>query len=113
MAKGYGNGETTTHANSHINVAGTTYQNVGGDYVVDGAVEKGNRMTGHIGGAIKATSRQVTATYEGKQTNAGFSADIDLVVRTSSVIYTLFKIKLQPLIRSKGLSFASNIIFFS
>ena len=36
-----------------------------------------------------------------------------LTVRTSSVIYTLFKIKLQPLIRSKGLSFASNIIFFS
>ncbi|WP_410473288.1 hemagglutinin repeat-containing protein [Faucicola mancuniensis] len=79
MAKAYGNGETTTNANSHINVAGTTYQNVGGDYVVDGAVEKGNRMTGHIGGAIKATSRQDTATYDGKQTNAGFSADIDLV----------------------------------
>ena len=38
---------------------------------------------------------------------------INLGVRTSSVIYTLFKIKLQPLIRSKGLSFASNIIFFS
>ena len=60
-------------------MAGTTYQNVGGDYVVDGAVEKGNRMTGHIGGAIKATSRQDTATYDGKQTNAGFNVDVDLV----------------------------------
>ena len=79
MAKAYGNGETTTNANSHINVAGTTYQNVGGDYILDGAVEKGDHMTGHIGGAIKATSRQDTATYDGKQTNAGFNVDVDLV----------------------------------
>ena len=78
MAKGHGNGETTTNTNSHINVAGTTYQNVGGDYILDGAVEKGGYMTGHIGGGIKATSRQDTANYEGKQTNAGFSVDIDL-----------------------------------
>ena len=76
MAKGYGNGETTTQTNSHVNVAGITYQNVGGNYILDGAVEKGGYMTGHIGGGIKATSRQDTAKYEGKQTNAGFSADI-------------------------------------
>lgn len=78
MSKGHGNGETTTNTNSHITVAGTTYQNVGGDYILDGAVEKGDHMTGHIGGGIKATSRQDTATYEGKQTNIGVSLDIDL-----------------------------------
>ena len=30
-------------------------------------------------GTIKATSRQDTATYDGKQTNAGFNVDVDLV----------------------------------
>lgn len=39
-AKGYGNGETTTNANSHVTVGGTTYQNIGGDLVLDGAVVK-------------------------------------------------------------------------
>ncbi|OPH35988.1 Possible hemagglutinin (DUF638) [Moraxella atlantae] len=77
-AKGYGNGETTTHANSHIHVGGTTYQNIGGNLVLDGAVVKGDYATGHIGGGIIAASRQDTAKYDGKNTNAGFSADIDL-----------------------------------
>lgn len=75
-AKGYGNGETTTNANSHVTVGGTTYQNIGGDLILDGAVVKGDHMTGHIDGAILAKSRPDTATYTGKQTNAGFSADI-------------------------------------
>ena len=75
-AKGYGNGETTTNANSHVTVGGTTYQNIGGDLVLDGAVVKGDHMSGHIDGAILAKSRPDTATYTGKQTNAGVSADI-------------------------------------
>ena len=75
-AKGYGNGETTTNANSHVTVGGTTYQNIGGDLILDGAVVKGDNMTGHIDGAILAKSRPDTATYTGKQTNAGVSADI-------------------------------------
>ena len=75
-AKGYGNGETTTNANSHVTVGGTTYQNIGGDLILDGAVVKGDHMTGHIDGAILAKSRPDTATYTGKQTNAGVSADI-------------------------------------
>ena len=75
-AKGYGNGDTTTNANSHVTVGGTTYQNIGGDLVLDGAVVKGDHMTGHIDGAILAKSRQDTAKYTGKQTNAGVSADI-------------------------------------
>ena len=75
-AKGYGNGETTTNANSHVTVGGTTYQNIGGNLVLDGAVVTGNHMTGHIDGAILAKSRPDTATYTGKQTNAGVSADI-------------------------------------
>lgn len=75
-AKGYGNGETTTNANSHVTVGGTTYQNIGGDLVLDGAVVKGDHMSGHIDGAILSKSRQDTAIYQGKQTNAGVSADI-------------------------------------
>ena len=78
MAKGYGNGETTTNANSHINVGGTTYQNIGGNLVLDGAVVKGDYATGHIGGRIIATSRQDTETYDGKQKNVGFSADVSM-----------------------------------
>ncbi|WP_172800108.1 hemagglutinin repeat-containing protein, partial [Faucicola atlantae] len=46
--------------------------------VLDGAVVKGDYATGHIGGGIIAASRQDTAKYDGKNTNAGFSADIDL-----------------------------------
>ena len=75
-AKGYGNGEATTNANSHVTVGGTTYQNIGGDLVLDGAVVKGDHMTGHIDGAILAKSRPDIVTYQGKQTNAGVSADI-------------------------------------
>ena len=75
-AKGYGNGDTTTNTNSHVTVGGTTYQNIGGDLVLDGAVVTGNHMTGQIDGAILAKSRPDTATYTGKQTNAGVSADI-------------------------------------
>ncbi len=75
-AKGYGNGETTTNTNSHVIVGGTTYQNIGGDLILDGAVVTGDHMTGHIDGAILAKSRPDTATYTGKQTNAGVSADI-------------------------------------
>ena len=75
-AKGYGNGETTTNTNSHVTVGGTTYQNIGGDLVLDGAVVKGDHMSGQIDGAILAKSRPDTATYTGKQTNAGVSADI-------------------------------------
>ena len=75
-AKGYGNGETATNANSHVTVGGTTYQNIGGDLVLDGAVVKGDHMSGQIDGAILAKSRPDTATYTGKQTNAGVSADI-------------------------------------
>ena len=75
MAKGSGKGDYTTNANSHVTVGGTTYQNIGGDLVLDGAVVKGDHMTGHIDGAILARSRQDTATYDGKQVNAGFSAD--------------------------------------
>ena len=75
-AKGYGNGETTTNTNSHVTVGGTTYQNIGGDLILDGAVVKGDNMSGQIDGAILAKSRPDTATYTGKQTNAGVSADI-------------------------------------
>ncbi|WP_313422123.1 hemagglutinin repeat-containing protein [Moraxella sp. CTOTU49803] len=75
-AKGYGNVETTTNTNSHVTVGGNTYQNIGGDLVLDGAVVTGDHMTSHIDGAILARSRPDTAIYTGKQTNAGVSADI-------------------------------------
>ena len=72
----FSGGDNYSDSGGHVTVGGTTYQNIGGHLVLDGAVVTGDHMTGHIDGAILARSRPDTATYTGKQTNAGVSADI-------------------------------------
>ncbi len=84
-AKDHGNSDATTYANSHINVGGTTTFDIGNDVTFDSSVLNTNHLTGQVSGDLKVTSRQDTATYEGKQQNIGFNADFDLKGTNSSV----------------------------
>ena len=77
-AKGYANSDTTTYANSQINVGGTTTYDIGNDVNLKGGVINTNRAQGVIGGNVNIESLQDTAVYDSKQKNIGFSADIDI-----------------------------------
>ena len=77
-AKGYANSDSTTYANSQINVGGTTILDIGNDLNIKGGVINTNRAQGTIGGNVNIESLQDTATYDSKQKNMGFSADIDI-----------------------------------
>ncbi|WP_131667653.1 hemagglutinin repeat-containing protein [Psychrobacter pygoscelis] len=77
-AKGHGNSDATSYANSHINVGGTTTFDIGNDVNIKGGVFNTDKAQGNIGGDVNIESLQDTATYDGKQRNIGFSADIDL-----------------------------------
>lgn len=77
-ARGYANSDSTTYANSQINVGGTTTYDIGNDVNIKGGVINTYRAQGKIGGNVNIESLQDTATYDSKQKNAGFSADIDI-----------------------------------
>lgn len=77
-AKGYANSDSVTYANSQINVGGTTTYDIGNDVNIKGGVINTNRAQGVIGGNVNIESLQDTATYDSKQKNMGFSADIDI-----------------------------------
>lgn len=77
-AKGYANSDSTTYANSQINVGSTTTFDIGNDVNIKGGVINTNRAQGKIGGDVNIESLQDTATYDSKQKNMGFSADIDI-----------------------------------
>uniref|UniRef100_UPI0035633D10 deaminase domain-containing protein n=1 Tax=Psychrobacter sp. TaxID=56811 RepID=UPI0035633D10 len=77
-AKGYANSDSTTYANSQINVGGTTTLDIGNDLSIKGGVINTNRAQGTIGGNTTIESLQDTATYDSDQKNIGFSADIDI-----------------------------------
>ena len=72
--KGYANSDSTTYANSQINVGGTTTFDIGND--IKGGVINTGRAQGTIGGDVNIESLQDTATYDSKQKNMGFSTDI-------------------------------------
>ena len=76
--KGYANSDSTTYANSQINVGSTTTFDIGNDVNIKGGVINTNRAQGKIGGDVNIESLQDTATYDSKQKNMGFSADIDI-----------------------------------
>lgn len=84
-AKGHGNSDATTYANSHINVGGTTTFDIGNDVNIKGGVFNTDKAEGHIGGDVNIESLQDTATYDGKQRNIGFTADIALEGAGSSL----------------------------
>ena len=77
-AKGHANSDSTTYANSHINVGGTTTFDIGRDVNIKGGVLNTDKIQGTIGGDMTIESLQDTATYDSKQKNMGFSADIDI-----------------------------------
>ncbi|KRU21508.1 hemagglutinin repeat-containing protein [Psychrobacter piscatorii] len=83
--KGYANSDSTTYANSQINVGGTTTFDIGNDVNIKGGVINTNRAQGAIGGDVNIESLQDTATYDSKQKNMGFSADLDLKGAGSSL----------------------------
>ncbi|MGP9596292.1 hemagglutinin repeat-containing protein [Psychrobacter sp. AOP29-E1-4] len=77
-AKGYANSDSTTYANSQINVGDTTTFDIGNDVNIKGGVINTDRARGAIGGDMTIESLQDTATYDSKQKNMGFSADLDI-----------------------------------
>ena len=77
-AKGYANSDSVTYANSQLNVGGTTTFDIGNDVNIKGGVINTNRAQGVIGGNVNIESLQDTYTYDSKQKNIGFSADIDI-----------------------------------
>ena len=77
-AKGHANSDSTTHANSHINVGGTTTLDIGNDVNIKGGVFNTDKIQGNVKGDMTIKSLQDTATYDSKQKNMGFSADIDI-----------------------------------
>ena len=83
-AKGYANSDTTTYANSQINVGGTTTYDIGNDVNIKGGVINTGRAQGVIGGDVNIESLQDTATYDSNQKNMGFNADLDLAKGTGS-----------------------------
>ena len=76
--KGYANSDSTTYANSQINVGSTTTFDIGNDVNIKGGVINTNKAQGVIGGDVNIESLQDTATYDSNQKNIGFSADIDI-----------------------------------
>ncbi len=76
--KGHANSDSTTYANSQINVGSTTTFDIGNDVNIKGGIINTNRAQGQIGGDVNIESLQDTATYDSKQKNMGFSADIDI-----------------------------------
>ena len=83
-AKGHANSDSTTYANSHINVGGTTTFDIGNDVNIKGGVLNTDKIQGSVGGDMTIESLQDTATYDSKQKNMGFSADLDLAKGTGS-----------------------------
>ncbi len=83
-AKGYANSDSITYANSHINVGGTTTFDIGNNVNIKGGVLNTEKIQGNVKGDMTIESLQDMATYDSKQKNMGFSADIDLAKGTGS-----------------------------
>ena len=83
--KGYANSDSTTYANSQINVGGTTTFDIGNDVNIKGGMINTNRAQGVIGGNVNIESLQDTAVYDSNQKNMGFTLDVDLKGAGSSL----------------------------
>ncbi len=82
--KGYANSDSTTYANSQVNVGGNTTLDINNDLNIKGGVLNTDKIQGVIGGDMTIESLQDTATYDSDQKNMGFSADLDLAKGTGS-----------------------------
>ena len=84
-AKGYANSDSVTYANSNIKVGNTTTLDIGNDVNIKGGVINTNKAQGQILGDVNIESLQDTATYDSKQKNIGFTADVALEGAGSSL----------------------------
>ena len=84
-AKGYANSDSTTYANSQINVGGTTTFDIGNDVNIKGGVFNTDKVQGRIKGNVNIESLQDTATYDSNQKNMGFTLDVALEGAGSSL----------------------------
>jgi Hemagglutinin repeat len=75
VARGHGNGQSTTWSNTRIDAASVTLDS-GGDTTLKGAVVAANSIKADIGGALRIESLQDTASYTEKQTSAGASVTV-------------------------------------
>lgn len=76
--KGYANSDSVTYASSQINVGGTSTFDIGRDVNINGGVINTGSAQGQIRGDVNIESLQDTYSYNSKQKNAGFSADLDM-----------------------------------
>ena len=83
--KGYANSDSTTYANSQINVGGTTTLDIGNDVNIKNGVLNTDKIQGIVKGDVNIESLQDTATYDSKQKDMGFNADLDLKGAGSSL----------------------------
>ena len=65
-------------------MGGKTTLDIGNDVNIKGGVINTDRAQGTIGGDVNIESLQDTATYDSKQKNMGFSADIDITTGEGS-----------------------------
>lgn len=83
--KGYANSDSTTYANSQLNIGGTTTFDIGNDFNGKGVVFNTGKVQGIIRGDMTMESLQDTSTYDSKQKNAGINLDVDLKGAGSSL----------------------------
>ena len=79
------NSDSVTYVNTQINVGGTTTLDIGNDVNIKGGVFNTDKVQGRIKGNVNIESLQDTATYDSKQKNMGFTADIALEGAGSSL----------------------------
>ncbi|VEG12937.1 hemagglutinin repeat-containing protein [Moraxella cuniculi] len=75
-AKGSSTEQTTTHTNTQIKVGGTTYNDIKGNLILDGANLSTQHLTGTVAKDLIISSRQDQYQYTYNQKQAGFSADV-------------------------------------
>ena len=73
------------YTNSQINVGGTTTFDIGNDVNIKNGVLNTDKIQGIVKGDVNIESLQDTATYDSKQKNMGFNADLDLKGAGSSL----------------------------
>ncbi|MGP4907143.1 hemagglutinin repeat-containing protein [Psychrobacter faecalis] len=73
------------YTNSQINVSGTTTFDIGNDVNIKNGVLNTDKIQGIVKGDVNIESLQDTATYDSKQKNMGFNADLDLKGAGSSL----------------------------
>ncbi len=86
QARGSADSDSVTYSNTTLSAGNNASLNIANDLTMRGASLEANRVQAEIGGDLTIESLQDTTTYESKQSNSGFSADIDVVGGNSSSV---------------------------